>query len=166
MSNPFETYFKEKTSAAQLSFPGMGGGALASAGKRLAGAAGNAAIGATAAAGAAGLGVAATKIYDAITKKNDFKTMLENNADLTDHFHQNPKFFNLAYSSLRSTSPQFAKDPIVAGHYMRRIMENQENAGGLIMEAMNNAPKAPHNTPMLDAFSKGSLEGAKSALGK
>ena len=165
MSNPVEQYFQEKK-ASQLSFPGMGGSALAGTGKKLLGAAGNAAVVGSGAAMAAGLGVAASKIYDAITKKNDFHALLQNNEDLQQQFEENPKFFNLAYSSLRSTSPQFAKDPLVAGHYMRRIMENQGSAGGLIMEAMNNAPKMQRGTPVLDAFSKGSLEGAKSALGK
>jgi hypothetical protein len=173
MSNPLEEYFQEKTAASPMQgvIPGLeqwAGNAAAGAGRaKLLGTAKNvatsAAMGAGTGALAAGIGMAASKIYDAITKTRDFRSMLENNADLQQHYEQNPKYFNLAYNSLRSTSPAFGKDPIVAGHYMRRIMDDQGDAGGILMQAMKDSPRAAGN-PMVESFGQGAMEGAKAGL--
>lgn len=168
MNNPLETYFQEKAAApGQGMLPGMSQWASGQGGSKLLGTAKNvgqnALVAGAAGAGAAGIGMAASKIYDAITKTRDFRAMLENNADLQDHYGKNPKYFNLAYSSLRSTSPAFGKDPIVAGHYMRRIMENQDEAGGILMQAMKDSPRAEGH-PMVESFGRGALEGAKAGL--
>jgi hypothetical protein len=94
-------------------------------------------VGATAATAAVtGLGFAAQKIYDAMTKRMDFNTMLEHNPDLADHHGQNPKMFNQMFSTLRVMNPTFSKDPVVAGTYMRRMMESPLHAGGIAVEAL------------------------------
>jgi hypothetical protein len=161
MGTPIETYFQEKK-AAQLSLPGMGGmggrigGALGQAGS-------NAAIGAVASAGAAGLGVAASKIYDAITKRQNFLQMLEHNPDLEESLRDNPKLFNQAYSSLRVANPAFSRDPLIAGTYMRKIMDSPLGAGGFLGEAMDH--QSHGRSPVMEAFGKGALEGAKAGLG-
>jgi len=160
MGTPIDTYFEKK--AAQLSLPGMSGmgGRI---GNALGQAGTNAAVGAVASAGAAGLGVAASKIYDAITKRQNFRQMLEHNPDLEEYIQQNPKFFNQAYSSLRAANPAFSRDPLISGTYMRKIMESPLGAGGILGEAMDR--QSSGRTPVMDAFGKGALEGAKAGLG-
>lgn len=153
MTTPIEEYFQEKT-AGWMDEAKRVGGDVARTG----------AMGAIAGAGATALGAGAAKIVDAITKVHDFNTMLNNNEDLREHFEQNPKFFNLAYSSLRSTSPAFGKDPIIAGHYMRSIMENRSNAGGLLTQAMHDSPKPMGS--LAETVGRGALEGAKASYPK
>lgn len=93
-------------------------------------------IGATAATAAVtGLGFAAQKIYDAMTKRHDFNSMLEMNPDLAEHHVNSPKMFNQMFSTLRTMNPGFSKDPMVAGTYMRRMMESPLHAGGIAVEA-------------------------------
>lgn len=155
MKTPIEEYLESKTAAFG---PGTG--------KKVLDMAGNAAmmagVGAGVSAGAAGLGMAASKIYDAITKKHDFNLMLEHNSDLHEHFQRDPKFFNQAYSSLRAANPAFGRDPLVAGNYMRHMMDAPEGAGGKIEAAMAGVQRGA--SPMMDAFGKGALEGAKGGL--
>jgi hypothetical protein len=129
----------------------------------------NAAAGA-AGLGAAGAGVAAVsfgaqKLYDAITKRRDFRLMLEHNPDLHEHLERDPKFFNQAYSSLRSVNPQFSKEPLIAGNYMRQMMDAPMTAGGKIELALQGAHQ--HGSGGLgDMALKGMFEGAKSGLNK
>jgi hypothetical protein len=153
MATPIDEYFKTKTA---VDWKGVGQTAknVAQSG----------AIGAVAGAGAAAVGVGASKILDAITKTHDFNVMLNNNADLRAQYEQNPKFFNLAYSSLRSTSPSFGKDPIIAGHYMRSIMDNQTQAGAFLLQAVDASPK-PQGS-LSETISRSALEGAKSSYGR
>lgn len=160
MTTPIEQYFQKKA-AIQLQLPGMGGGLGGRIGGALASAGTNAAVGAVASAGAAGIGVAASKIYDAITKRQNFRQMLEHNPDLQEHLDQNPKLFNQAFSSLRAANPAFSRDPLVAGSYMRKIMESPIHAGSAIEMAMQGQQ---HESPMMGAFGKGALEGAKAGL--
>lgn len=129
----------------------------------------NAAAGA-AGLGAAGAGVAAVsfgaqKLYDAITKRRDFRTMLEHNPDLHEHLERDPKFFNQAYSSLRSVNMQFAKEPLIAGNYMRQMMDAPLSAGGKIEVALQGAHQGGQGGAG-DMALRGMFEGAKAGLGK
>lgn len=101
--------------------------------------------GATAAMGAAITGVTygARKIMDAATKGRDFNNMLAFNPDLKGYQKHNPQMFNQMYSSLRSMNPQFAKDPLVAGTYMRRMSESPESAGGILTDSSSLRSHAP-----------------------
>jgi hypothetical protein len=115
-------------------------------------------------AGAAvgGAGIAASKIYDAMTKARDFRSMLGSsfNSDLHGLYKERPKEFNEAYSSLRSFNPAFAKDPMVAGVYMRRIMTlDPHGAGGALVESLQHR-KAMPESPMQDILVRGGAEGA------
>lgn len=78
---------------------------------------------------------AAHKAYDAATKSHDFNKMLEINPDLVEKSEQDPKMFNQFYSSLRGMNPHFAKDPVVAGSYMRKMTGDPTLAGGVLTEA-------------------------------
>lgn len=90
-------------------------------------------------AGAFGLYAAAQKTYSAITKQRDFNAMLEGNPDLAAEHKRDPKTFNRLYGALRSMNPQFAAEPVVAGTYMRRMMQSPESAGGTIVESLQAA---------------------------
>ncbi len=128
-----------------------------------------------AAAGAAGMGAAtagvaavsfgAQHLYDAITKRTDFRTMLEHNPDLHEHLERDPKFFNQAYSSLRSVNMQFSKEPLIAGNYMRQMMEAPMSAGGKIELALQGAHQGGSGG-MGDMALRGLFEGAKGGLNK
>lgn len=87
---------------------------------------------------AAGLVGAAGATYRAITKKKDFQGMLQANPDLQAHHEEDPAHFNRSYDSLRRMAPQFASDPLIAGHYMRKMTMNTgalSTAGGVAVEA-------------------------------
>lgn len=88
-----------------------------------------------------GMGVAASKIYDAATKSRDFKSMMEFNQDLQEHHDRDPRMFNQMFTSLRTMNPHFSKDPVVAGTYMRRMVENPMTAGGILTESLNTRDK-------------------------
>lgn len=146
--NPFEEFKKEKIAWTQQPLPGFGkavrsgmSGVPGRIGESLV----NGMTGAVAAAGVAGIGLAASKIVDALTKKRDFNQMLESNPDLIEHHQANPKQFNQMFSTLRMMNPQFSADPIVAGTYMRRMAENPLTAGGVAVEALGHrdASKSP-----------------------
>jgi hypothetical protein len=126
---------------------------------------GNAATGAGATAlvgaGAAALTVGASKAYDAITKRRDFATMLDHNPDLAEHHAADPRTFNRLYSSLRTVNPTFAKDPIIAGTYMRRMVESPM-AGGVLTDALAMNEKVPQHVG--EAFRRGAGDGAKGFL--
>ena len=93
-----------------------------------------AAIGAGTAA-IAGAGIAANKIRMAITKKHDFDAMMHHNPDLDQARSSNPELFAQQYTSLRNVSPQFARDPLIAGTFMRRMSEYPGAAGTALIEA-------------------------------
>ena len=98
--------------------------------------------GMAAAAGFAGAAHGVGKLLGSIRKKRDFEEMMETNPDLATHQEDNPKFFNSAYTSLRGMNPTFAKDPVVAGGMMRRMMESPESAGGILASSIK-SPDAP-----------------------
>lgn len=100
-------------------------------------------------AAAAGVGIAATKIWDAATKSRDFKKMLEFNPDLAAHQESNPALFNQQYSSLRSLAPDLAKDPLTAGTFMRQM--NMGDSGGTLTQAIS-AQKQVGSGMLSDTF--------------
>ena len=109
----------------------------------------------------AGVGVAASKIYDAVTKQRDFKSMLSSpyNQDLHEHYQARPKEFNAAFSSLRSVNPEFTKDPMVAGTYLRRMMTfDPKDAGGTLIEALQHRDRFPN--PIGEAMQQAGTAGA------
>jgi len=141
MSNPLEEFFEDygKEKEAAFSWQSMREGA-ASAG----GTFGNALLTGAATAGAAALiggGVAAAgAIHDAATKNRDFRSMMDINTDLHDHHKQDPKMFNQMYTSLRNANPAFAKDPLIAASYMRKMLDSPAHSGAWIAEATGRVP--------------------------
>jgi len=100
--------------------------------KRLGGAAGSAlAAGAGAAAFAGAVG-ATEKLYLAATKSRDFRKMIEANPDLREHQSQDPAGFNRMFTSLRTFAPDFTREPMVAGAYMRNAMLSDEESRGML----------------------------------
>ena len=104
-------------------------------------------------------GMAAQKLFDAATKTRDFKTMLEYNPDLIERHEANPRFFNQAFSTLRTMNPAFSKDPLVAGSYMRNMTHpgDESLAGAKAVEALTFRDKA--QSPMAGEFMKTMLRG-------
>ena len=98
---------------------------------------GAAALQGVAAAGAsalvAGTVMGAQHVYQALTRERDFKKMMEANEDLHVMHQSDPRKFNLAFNSLRSMNADFAKDPFVAGSYMRAAAENP-TGGSMLAE--------------------------------
>lgn len=144
--------FEEKNAAFADALKMMGREAGSGAVRGLGAAASGAAV--------AGIGIAASKLYDAATKARDFRQMLEANPDLKEHQQSMPVHFNRAYTSLRDMVPQFAKDPLVAGRYMRMMVENPNQAGGYVVDALRDSPKFEH--PIQESFNRAGLEGVKS----
>lgn len=109
--------------------------------------------------GARGIGAAASKIHDSITKKRDFKEMMELNPNLRE-FNQSPmdqKRFNASYNSIRRLAPEYGRDPIVAGSIMNKMMLNPESSGTMLA-SMLKAPMPGGDTqrrpPMLKSLTE------------
>lgn len=158
--NPVEEFLEVKTAApapgafrkALNAMPGHFGAAAAGAG----------AAGAVGLVGA-GLGAAVGGIMDAATKGSDFRAMLEHNEDLHEHHERDPKRFNLMFTTLRNVNPQFSKDPLVAGSFMRRMIESPTGIGGIAGEALKQRGDFPESTfGVAHDFAR---EGAKQGLG-
>lgn len=81
-------------------------------------------IGAAVSTGIAAAGVGATKgvryIQDRFGKQRDYKNMMEANPSLGDLPSTQVQ---MVYNSLRTMAPTMAKDPLVAGSFVRRTME-------------------------------------------
>ena len=155
MTNPAEEFLREKRA---FSFGGAARGAL-NAGKSFGGIAGTAAAMGVGAAAFAGAAVAANKMYNAATKSRDFRSMLEANPDLKVHLKEDPAGFNRMYTSLRTLAPEFAKEPMVAGHYMRQGMEGPiEGRGGVALNAVQ-ARKPQQMGPASEAAMEGYMKG-------
>ncbi len=97
---------------------------------------------------------AAQKIHTAVTKKRDFKQMMEVNPHLEEVREQDPKMFGHAYNSLRNINPTFGKDPLVAGAYMNKMMMNPEQAGITLAQSV----KPPTGPQQFDPFGKTPLQ--------
>lgn len=139
--NPVEEFLSEKAAAPST---------LSRAFDAVPGHMANAAAGAVAmgAVGLAGAGIhaAVSSIVDAATKAHDFKQMLQVNEDLHDHYAQDPKRFGMMFNTLRTMNPQYSKDPLVAGAFMRRMIESPQGIGGIASEALKdrgNFPETP-----------------------
>jgi hypothetical protein len=91
------------------------------------------------AVGLAALGV--QKAFDAATKSRDFKSMLAANPDLAEKHQENPQLFNQMFSTLRTFNPAFSRDPVVAGAYMRQMVEDPAHAGMTAVEALGHRDK-------------------------
>lgn len=110
----------------------------------------------------AGIHAAVGSIVDAATKARDFKEMLHANEDLHEHYQQDPKRFNMMFNTLRTVNPQFSKDPLVAGSFMRRMIESPQGIGGIAGEALKQRADFPET-----AFGESlnfAREGAKAGL--
>jgi len=112
-------------------------------------------------AGTAAVAFGAKSLYDAVTKRRDFRSMLDNNPDLHEHLQRDPKMFNQAYSSLRHVNMQFAAEPLIAGNYMRQIMESPMHAGGKIELALLGG-QGQHGA--IDRVSDHMFEGARGGM--
>lgn len=150
--NPVEEYLTEK-SAAQVSMPwgggsfiqnlrrGLTGGGAASLGEDVGKGLRTGGLAMAGALGVAGAGLAIQKVYDAATKARDFRTMLENNPDLAEKHKESPRLFNQMFSTLRTFNPAFSRDPVVAGSYMRQMVDDPMHAGTAVVEALGHRDK-------------------------
>jgi hypothetical protein len=150
MSNPVEEFLLTKQ-ALGLNLGGMRSALTSPTAKRIGGAA-VAAVGAgIGAAGFAGAVGATEKMYLAATKTRDFRQMLEANPDLRAHQQADPAGFNRMFTSLRTFAPDFTREPMVAGAYMRNAMETPEESRGMVgVRAMGDL-KQPRKGPGADA---------------
>lgn len=156
--NPVEEFLLEKRAFGMSGLKSMGAKAAPVLG-RMGEQAGTAALAGAGAAGFAGLVGAAGKLYDAATKTRDFQNMLEANQDLHEQLQADPGGFNRMFTSLRKFSPEFTKDPLVAGSLMRQGMNsNPEDRGNLVLRAQRERvfPKqGPATEAALGGFMKG-----------
>lgn len=139
MKNPVETYLNEKTA---VSFgTGLSAGLRGSlrpgaVGYRIGRGAVNVGLAATGAGAVAGATYGVQKLYDAATKARDFRSMLDANPDLAQKHEEDPRVFNQMFSTLRTFNPAFTRDPIVAGAYIRRMVDDPMAAGAHAVEAL------------------------------
>lgn len=114
---------------------------------------------------AAGVGLAAHKVYEALTKGRDFRTMMQNpfNQDLKELHDSNPANFNAAFTGLRMANPEMSGNPMIAGTYMRRMMTfSPDAAGGYLLEARGH--RTEDLSPMRDAFQRGAIQGVQTSF--
>ena len=136
MSNPLEEFLAEYAPQQEKTALSFG-----DAGRHLGEGVSRGVGGMLAATAVGGIGFAASKIHEAATKARDFRNMLEYNPDLHEHHERDPRMFNQMFTSLRSMNPSFSKDPLVAGTYMRRMVENPMTAGGILTETISSRDK-------------------------
>jgi len=165
--NPLEKYLAEKHGTKTAAGPLDG---LRGFGQQVGRAAATGAGTAVAGAAIAGAGVAASKIWDAVTKGRDFRAMMGSsfNADLHEFLATRPKEFNESFSSLRTINPEFTKDPMIAGTYMRRMMMlRPDSAGGALIEALSHRKALPESEigeAFLHSAGGGVMEGTKAHM--
>lgn len=153
MSTPLDEFLVEKKAGYGSTIRSAFTGAANALPEQLAGSlAGAATLGTVGAAG-----IAAKHLWDAATKARDFRTMLMHNQDLAEH--SDPAMVNQAFTTLRRFNPEFSKDPMVSGSFVRRIVESPAGAGGIIQEALSSAGKMP--SPFGDMASEGAKAGLK-----
>jgi hypothetical protein len=111
-----------------------------------------------------GIGLAAAKTWDAITKHQDFNSMIGSdlNQDVKAHYQADPTRVNQMFTTLRTMNPQFSKDPLVAGSYLRRMLDAPHAAGGVATEALTHRDAFPSHG--MDAFTHGVQEGGKAHI--
>lgn len=91
---------------------------------------------------------AVNKIRNAVTRADDFRSMMQLNPDLAAERQQNPRFFVAAYNSLRRINPTFGTDPVVSGAYMRKMMMSPDTAGLTLAQSV----KPPVTTGLKSKF--------------
>ena len=120
------------------------------------------------AAQAVGMGVvavgtaAAHNAWEAATKGRDFRGMLEANPDVAAMHGADPHTVTRFYNSLRTLNPTFAKDPVVAGSYMRSMMEDPSRAGHQLVQSLAMAP--PSGQTPWDSVQRAGLQGLGQGL--
>lgn len=115
---------------------------------------GRAATGALTAAaisgGAAGVSKGIDYMSQRFGKARDYKSMIQANPTLKKH---DAGQVQMVYNSLRSQAPSMAKDPLIAGSFVRRTLEMSPESGPFIdpqtakilAEAQNNISRARGN---------------------
>ena len=115
-----------------------------------------------AAAATSGVGLAAHKAYEALTRGRDFRRMMADpfNKDLKEYHDRDPAVFNAGFNGLRNANHDLSANPMTAGSYMRRMMEfSPDQAGSVLIEARNN--RLDEMNPLQEAFQRASIEGSK-----
>jgi hypothetical protein len=117
-----------------------------------------------AAGGMAGLARGASKGVDALidrfTKARDYKAMLQAHPTLSEADAGTTQMY---YNSLRKLSPSLAKDPLVAGSFVRSMLELQPEAGPhvpiatakMLADAQKSVSGARDERPIAEAFMAG-----------
>ena len=157
-NNPVEEFLTEKRAFGMDKLKAVGshvGPALGRAGAQ----AGNAALAGVGAAAFAGLAGAAGKMFDAATKTRDFNAMMEANPHLQHHLQNDPAGFNRMFTALRRFSPEFTKDPLVAGSFMAQGMESDpSDRGHTVLKAIAGSPRGK-SSPATEAAMGGFMKG-------
>jgi hypothetical protein len=109
-------------------------------------------VGAGLAAGAVGAGKGYGALKDRFSKAKDFKAMMGASPALKKH---DAGQVQMVYNSLRSQSPSMAKDPLIAGSFVRRTLEVSPESGPFI---------DPQTTKMLSETQR-NISQAKSGRG-
>jgi hypothetical protein len=126
MMNPLKAFLEEKEKQA---------GFLGDFGRSLQGALSPGALGhytapaiASAGVAAAGLGLKAgyDLLKEKLTRQRDYKIMVSANPSLRQH---DAKQVQMVYSSLRRLSPSMARDPLLAGSFVRKTIELSPESG-------------------------------------
>jgi hypothetical protein len=115
------------------------------------------ALGAAGALAVGGAVVGAQRLYEAATKARDFRAMLEANPDLVQKHEENPRLFNQMFTTLRSFNPSFSSDPVVAGGYIRKMVEEPTSAAGLVTDALSFRDKT--RNPLVDQITRSAMSG-------
>jgi hypothetical protein len=164
MGNPVEEFLLTKQ-ALGINLRGVGDALRSPTAKRI-GAGALGAIGAgVGAAGFAGAVGATEKLYLAATKAHDFRQMMEANPDLHAHQQADPAGFNRMFTSLRTFAPDFTREPMVAGAYMRNAMEAPEDQRGMLgvraMSELKQPRQGAASEAAMTAFQRGLGETTK-----
>lgn len=138
--NPLEAYLTEKQAGfgagMREGLRGALGGDAEGFGKSVGKNVGRGAMGVTGALAVAGATAGVQRLYDAATKARDFRAMLDADQDLAARQAEDPKRFNMLFSTIRTMNPAFSRDPIVAGALMNQMLENPSSAPGVAMNIL------------------------------
>lgn len=148
MTSPLDQYLMEKTALFGIS------------GEKARELAGSTAVQLGVAAGLAAAPAVAQKVMNAVTKRHSYNQMLDQNPDLSEARDDNPQQFNNFYNSFHRLNPEFARDPVVSGTYMRQMMAHPEGAGKVIVESLKG--REGFSSPGFDAMRQGASAAAKS----
>jgi hypothetical protein len=154
--NPLEEFLAEKEAAAPAP------GALKGMGHHM----GNAlAQGVGAGVGGAllvGIGAAASKIYGAATAKRDFRSMMEWNRDLAE---ADQRLVTQSFRTVRKMAPDMSTDPLVAGSFVRQMVQSPEGAAGIMANAITGQKNMGMSVrPVRSAFDTGATGGMANSM--